>query len=143
LSRHHAVIFNIQIRRILVSHIKSGIPVRISGSGGLESLGEVSIEEFDQKTRMMRGLQTFGIFLACAIVAIFIPLLHFVLVPGLLMAGIGFGFSAYQKTALVRGGKGVCPKCKNEFDIVQNPPNWPLKDVCSKCFENVKISLKE
>jgi hypothetical protein len=123
-----------------MSQIKNDVPVCIVGSGGIEARGTVSIEEFDQKTRMMRGLKTFGVFFACALVAIFIPLLHFVLVPGLTIAGIAFGYSAYQKPSLVRGGKGVCPKCGAEFAIVQSPPNWPLKDVCAKCFENVKIS---
>jgi hypothetical protein len=131
------------IEVFIMSQIKNDVSVRIVGSNGAESRGTVSIEEFDEKTKIMRGLKTFAVFFGCALVAVFIPGLHFVLVPGLLIAGFGFGYSAFQKPSMVCGGKGVCPKCGAEFQIVRNPPNWPLKDVCAKCFENVKISPTE
>jgi len=73
------------------------------------------------------------------LVAIFIPLLHFVLVPLLIIAGpFAFYWVAGQEQ-IILGGKGECPECQREFEIARSPVKWPLSDLCNHCRSQLNI----
>ena len=113
--------------------------VRVTGSSGQIAQGEVYVENWDQKARMTRALKALGMCLGGACVAILIPLVHFILVPALLIAAPIVTWKVYQQDAVVLGGLTTCPKCGSRLPIVRGKVSWPLKDVCGKCYENVKI----
>lgn len=105
--------------------------------------GEVTIEAWDQKTRMRRSLRGWGITWGMAIVAVLIPGLHFVLVPSLLIAGPIVAWWLYQQKNMILGGSGTCPACKQPFEVMRTPLRWPINDVCAKCHDAVIIAPPE
>lgn len=61
--------------------------------------------------RLRRAALGFGMFLGIAILCVFIPIAHFVLVPGFLIAGIVFAAMRLREAATVVEVTGVCPRC--------------------------------
>ena len=114
--------------------------VQILSSQGTQQ-GEIWVRELTSKQRTTRALKIWGLGWGAALVAVFIPLLHFILVPSLLMAGPIVAFFIYQQQKLIIRGEGTCPKCQKPFSISRGELKTSFNDVCSTCFENVKIQV--
>ena len=119
------------------------IPVLVTSGDEGERPGVVYLERWDQKQRMKRALKTLGLTWGLAVGAVLIPLMHFILVPSLLIAGPALAYYQYQQQSAILGGTTECPKCGVTFEIVKSRERWPLKDVCSKCFTNVVIRMND
>lgn len=115
------------------------IPVRITSPQGKQAAGEVEFQEWDEKTRMKRGLRFLGMAWGAAVVAVLIPGLHFILVPSFLIAGPIGAYIVHSQTSAIVGGHGKCPECQADLPIVKSPDRWPLKDLCSKCQTDLSI----
>ena len=113
-------------------------PVKISANGQ-EADGNVFIQSFSSKERWMRGLKLLGMLWGMALVSIVIPLAHFVLVPGFLIAGIVTALWISSKESIILGGNGTCPSCQKPLPIVRMNDQWPLNDLCTSCRREVKI----
>jgi len=116
-----------------------GYPVKVISSDK-EKIGEVRIKTFHQKERIVRGLKFLGIFWGSAIFAVFIPMLHFILVPLLFFAGIIVATFVSQTRSVVLGGESICPKCESFLPIVRSNNQWPLTDLCLNCRSTITIS---
>jgi hypothetical protein len=120
--------------------LQETIPVSIQGNHEQVTRGEVVHIQWDKKERTMRGLKSLGIAWGLAAATILIPILHFILVPLLLLAGpIAFFWTTNQEEIL-EGGSGECPDCKRKFEIIRAPVKWPLSDICNHCHSPVKIN---
>lgn len=115
--------------------------VKIQIASMQDTLGEVRIQYWNQRTRLLRASKGFGLALLLAIGAVFIPILHFVLVPLLLLSIPIVAIYFYRQESVVLGGTGQCPKCLQSFTIVRSPNRWPLEDLCECCHEVLKIHL--
>ncbi|MBN8550439.1 MAG: hypothetical protein J0M12_14085 [Deltaproteobacteria bacterium] len=113
--------------------------VRILGKPDKESSGTVHIKHWTPQERLLRALKTFAIWFFIALLSVFIPILHFVLVPLALLLAFIFSFMAYGQSSVVLGGSGSCPFCSARLDIVRKPDRWPLDDICSSCSRHVRI----
>lgn len=113
--------------------------VRVLGSNGVANDGDVYIQAWDPRDRLLRALKLGAGCFGFAVVSVFIPLLHFILVPAFLIATPIVAYRAYQMQAVALGGASRCPKCSAPLVIVRQKLEWPLKDVCARCYENVKI----
>ncbi len=118
------------------------ISVKITSFREKVSQGEVEQKIWDKRERTMRGLKALGVSWGLAVFAVVIPILHFVLVPLLLVIGpFAFYYVAGQKE-IILGGKGLCPECEREFEIVRSTAKWPLSDLCNHCHAQLKIESK-
>jgi len=72
------------------------------------------------RDRTVRAAQGWALCWAAAIAAVFIPLLHFVLVPALLLAGPLVARARWQERATVRGLRGKCPGCGAAIETALN-----------------------
>jgi hypothetical protein len=115
------------------------IPVSVLGANGKKTSGEVQVHVWTATERLRRGLRWLGMIWGGAVVAVFIPGLHFVLVPSLLIAGPIVAFKMHGQVSSVTGGNAECPACGAKFALVGGVERWPLKDVCASCFHNVSI----
>ena len=70
-----------------------------------------------KKYKINLGLKKLALFWGLAIVSIFIPVLHFVLVPAFLITGVVSFFNQFKHTHLINKGEYVCPSCKRDFQI--------------------------
>lgn len=115
------------------------IPVLILGKPDKVSHGEVRMRTWAPRDRAIRAAKTLAIWLGITFLSVAIPLLHFVLVPLFFLIGVILAAVAYSQRSAVLGGKGTCPFCGADLEIVKNRDRWPLDDVCSNCSRHVTI----
>lgn len=70
---------------------------------------------------------------ALAVGCVFIPLLHFVLVPGFLLAGPVLAWLAVRQTVRVISASITCPKCGKDAPIEAGTTGWPVSMRCAIC----------
>ncbi len=108
-----------------------------------DSEGTVVIQYWKPRDRLLRSIKLSAICFGMAGVAVFIPGLHFILVPGLLLASPIIGFFTYGQQSAVIGGEGTCPACQSPFKVAKGSSQFPLNDLCTNCQRTIKIELIE
>lgn len=68
--------------------------------------------QLSQSDRIKRALKSFVLFLMAAVASIFIPVLHFFLVPLFLIISVIYSFIQYHQTSCVDLTGFSCPNCK-------------------------------
>lgn len=116
--------------------------VSVVGSSGKSVSGKVIIKEWTEAEKLRRGLKALGVCWGAMLVAVLIPVLHFLLVPLFLISGPIVALWFYQQKSTILGGKSECPDCGKELNIIKTSEKWPLKDVCSACYAQVEIVKK-
>ncbi len=103
--------------------------------------GTVEMVEIPKSERLARAGKAFGIFLGATIFAIFIPILHFILVPALFLATIFFTINSYVDDRRVGGGQVTCLKCHSVNTIPPGPDRFPILLECSKCGARLEVKI--
>jgi hypothetical protein len=94
------------------------------------------------RERTLRALRALGACWGLAIVAVFIPVLHFVLVPSLLLAGPLIASSLNQERVTVIEARGACPACAHEQTVALGRGARPRIDFrCEKCGRPLALAL--
>jgi hypothetical protein len=65
--------------------------------------------------------------------------LHFILVPGFLVASVVAGISSSRFSKKVTGGQVACPHCRAQIKLREQPLSWPLTYVCQNCASTVRL----
>ncbi len=86
----------------------------LEGFGAPATSARVELSVLTPAERVKRAAVAFGIFLLVAVIAIPIPLVHFVLVPAALVLGIGFAAARLRQSEIFRRVEGRCPFCATE-----------------------------
>jgi len=92
--------------------------------------------------RLARALKAGGAFWAIAAGCVFLPGLHFVLVPSFLMIGVAAGFRHLRDQQIVSGVRGACPRCGLEQAFAAGnrlTPAWSLD--CPACHSNLALVI--
>ncbi len=97
--------------------------------------------EFNKKERTQNALKTFGILMTLAFVTIFVPILHFVLVPAFFLASFLFGMDKLGEKVRNAGGKGECPKCHEQFTVQGSKWVARITNNCDQCHEDLEMTL--
>jgi hypothetical protein len=119
--------------------LQNTIQVKIQGSQGKVTTGNVEHRIWEKKERTLRGIKALGISWGLCLVSVLIPLLHFILVPLFLLAGPFAFFWVTAQEQIILGGKGECPECLLTFDIARSAAKWPISDVCNHCHAPIEI----
>jgi hypothetical protein len=102
---------------------KSGGEVHVTVPGTLVYPGkpdgpaEVDLIPRPRAQRMTRTLIALGQCWGLAVVAVFLPVLHFILVPALLLAGPFVARSRWLEHASARRMRGTCPGCGHAVQV--------------------------
>lgn len=92
--------------------------------------------------RRRRAVQAAVPAFAAALVGAFIPVLHFLLVPGLLIGGAVAALRRWRIVDQVTLAQGVCPACgtgvTRDLDVASAPEIWTL---CPACQGRLRIRL--
>ena len=81
-------------------------------------------------------------FWAVAAGCVFLPGLHFVLVPSFLVIGVVAGFRHLRDEEIVSSVRGPCPRCGLEQTFAAGnrlTPAWSLD--CPSCHTNLSLTL--
>lgn len=123
-----------------MAYIEQEIPAEfVSVINQKKSQGIVITRKYDEKERNRRMIKYSGGSLVASIISVFIPLLHFVLVPGFIIAAIVFAVY-YSRPANIERAKAKCPECGVDFVISKGKPLFPLDDVCGSCHHKITIN---
>lgn len=91
--------------------------------------------------RVKRGLKAFGINFFAAIVSVFIPVLHFFLVPLFLILAFYQGFAKFKQTRSLNLNDEACPICTKSLDRGLGYLDGDmLRTSCSHCHTKLVVS---
>ena len=118
------------------------LPLR--GVGAAAGTVEVDVGVLDARDRLKRAGVALAAGLGGAVVAIPIPLVHLILVPGSLVAGIGFALRRLGQGETFRGARGRCPFCgvDQRFTLV-GPFRLPKRVYCSSCHRELYLDSEK
>ncbi|MFZ3231443.1 MAG: hypothetical protein WA160_14645 [Pseudobdellovibrio sp.] len=122
---------------------KSSIIFVISSVGD-ERLGSgrINAKQFNPTDRLIAATKKLSLFWLMAILCVFIPVLHFILVPLFLVIGA----VSFTKTIKIEGrvlqGQTTCPHCQSIIKIHPGLLAWPLQEICQNCVRMVRITIK-
>lgn len=120
------------------------VPVRFHVFGMERTYGIARVRERDPGERSARALRTAGIFLGLAVLSVFIPIAHFVLVPSFLLAAGVFAFRRLRERASVVRLTGVCPRCRQERTFEATGPFKPaMKTTCPVCSFAIDVDATQ
>ncbi len=116
-------------------------PLRLEDNDGHATVGMLVTRVYDPAERARRaGLRLAG-FWGAAVVSVFIPLAHFVLVPGFAIAGVVVAWMVWRQERAVDHAKGRCPACGEEVIIpLEANDTLPKWTYCPACKASVKLS---
>jgi hypothetical protein len=87
------------------------VPVRLSIFGMPPREGTARVRRRDAGERSARALRAGGLLLGLAILSVFLPIAHFVLVPGFLIAAPIFAIRRLRERDSIVALSGTCPRC--------------------------------
>ena len=112
----------------------------LKGFGAPPTAATVELVVLTPAERLKRAAVLLGVFLAVALVALPIPIIHLFLVPGALLLGLMLSARRLGQGQVFRGVKGRCPFCGTEqtFSIV-GPFRLPRQVHCGHCQRALMI----
>jgi hypothetical protein len=116
------------------------MPVIITAFDGRSVDGEVTIEPLSGAARLRRALATLAFCWLLAVGAILVPIAHFVLVPGLLLAGPFIAMGAYKAERQVTGGTGSCPVCRTPIRFKKGAHPEGFSYSCRECRSLLRVT---
>lgn len=114
---------------------------RLRGFGATPTSATVVIERLTTRRRLSRAASVFGLGVVAAAIAIPIPLVHFVLVPGSLLAGIVLGAVRLSQREVVVSAEGPCPFCgtRQRLGLAGRKFQLPRRVHCSTCGRELDL----
>ncbi len=98
---------------------------------------------FTSGDRAMNAAKMLGLCWLIALITVFIPIAHFILVPSFLIAGPVMAFLRYRATSACKKITTRCPACNQEVDIsLEANTKLPLYTYCPACDASLKIEEK-
>jgi len=103
--------------------------------GKPDSPATARVRRYDRAMRMSRMLRTLGTGWALAVAAIFLPVLHFILVPALALGTPLIALQRWGEAAVLIGASGACPACGKPQDWKLHPSKLgePVAQRCESC----------
>lgn len=95
--------------------------------------------------RLHRALKIWGAFMGAALFSVFIPVLHFVLVPVFTLIAFISGFRRYKEVSFVDLGTMKCPKCQRDLkqkQVFQTSDDPTSKIYCYECRTGMRLEIE-
>ena len=114
----------------------------LNGYHGQPTAGQVTIHCFDRAQRVKRALGALGKWWGIAVLSVFIPVAHFILVPSFLAYGGWQFFQRLGTAELATDARGTCPDC-GAAQVLDLAPRWraPQPVTCRQCHRGLRLSL--
>ena len=105
----------------------------------LQTEGWVVRRDLTKGERMSRSLKIFGGFFFAGCMTVFIPILHFILPPLLIIIGSVLAAGEYAGTGEILQGEITCPNCKKLMTLPKETEEWPRHQRCTGCAFSLTI----
>ena len=117
------------------------VPAYLAAFGHEPSPSRALIVEQAPGQRFARTLGGLGMFWGLALVSVFIPVAHFVLVPTFVVAGIVMAIKRAREDRRLLWVRGACPRCGVQQDL---KPGGRFSDGrtfdCPSCHGNITLA---
>ena len=112
----------------------------LTGFGVPSTSARIELLELSRADRLKRAAITFGLGVALALIAIPIPLVHFVLVPAALLLGGILALVRIRQQQIFRAAQGVCPFCGTQQSFsVMGKFKLPKRLDCGTCQRQLML----
>jgi len=104
--------------------------------------GHCTVVSFDRRARSRRALRALGKWWGIALLSVFIPVAHFLLVPSFFLFGIFMSVQNLGTSELAKDARGVCPDCGTEQSL-DLAAKWrvPQQVTCRNCHRGLVVAL--
>jgi hypothetical protein len=121
------------------------VHARLRGFGAPATSATVVVERLGPRRRLARAAAVFGLGIAAAAVALPIPIVHFILVPGSLLAGLVLAAVRVTQREIVRSAEGACPFCgtPQRLGLAGRKYRLPRRVHCSSCGRELDLDALE
>jgi hypothetical protein len=116
------------------------IELRLKGFGTPPGNARAEVADLTLSERLKRAAVVFGAFVAVAIIAVPIPIVHFVVVPGGLLLAVILGAARLGQGQIFRGVQGRCPYCgiEQQFSLFGRF-RLPRQVDCASCHRALML----
>jgi hypothetical protein len=117
----------------------------LRGFGVPPTSATLVVERLTPRQRLARAGAVFGLGIAAAAVALPIPIVHFVLVPGSLLAGMILAALRVTQREIVQSAEGSCPFCgtRQRLGLAGRKYRLPRRVHCSSCGRELDLDPAE
>lgn len=116
------------------------VPVQVKGFGAPPTDAVVAIAVLSGADRLKRAGSIVGISVAVALIALPIPLVHLILVPGALLGGIAMAGNRLTQSEIFRRAEGRCPFCGTDQTFpLMGRFRLPKDAHCVKCGRSLSL----
>lgn len=114
---------------------KRALTAPLKGFGSPATVAHVEVETLTLQQRVVRSLVIIGLATGLAVVALPIPLVHFVLVPASLILGLVMGMNRFRQREIFLLARGSCPFCGTEqrLGLAGRAFRLPRQVHCKNC----------
>lgn len=106
----------------------------LRGFGVKPTVAYLELNTLTLADRLKRAGTIFGLGMVLALIAIPIPIVHFILVPGAILVGTVVALVRLGQSEVFRTARGRCPFCGKEQSFsVMGRFRLPKKMYCSSC----------
>ena len=103
---------------------------------------QLEIRQWSPRQRLIRALKGLGMCWGAALLAVLLPVLHWVLVPSLLIGGPLFAFMRYHERMTIVAARGPCPACGVELSCALGQASRRSMMVrCDHCGRGITLEV--
>ena len=119
------------------------VDFELSGYGENTTRGRARFVLYDRRARVRRGVTGLLMWWGAAVAGFFIPVAHFLLVPGFVAFGLYVFFARLRAGSSTLWLKGVCPDCNIEqsFDA-DGEWSLPRRISCTSCGRSLTAQAR-
>jgi hypothetical protein len=113
----------------------------LTGFGSQPTEAQVVVEHLTLKARLTRAGAVAGAGLVAALIAVPIPLVHFILVPAALLIGLSIGAMRLRHKEIFSSAEGACPFCgtRQRLGLAGKAFRLPRRVFCSNCRRELDL----
>lgn len=108
-------------------------------SGQVVGRGFVILSKISKHRRVQKAVRNIAICWALMIAGAFVPMLHFIFVPGFFLLGLFMAANGYVDDIEISSGEYVCAKCSSPVALARHDDQWPIWSRCETCKVDVGI----
>ena len=116
------------------------VELDLRGFGAQPARAVAELEILNRRERLKRAAVIFGAGVTAALIALPIPLVHFVFVPGALVTGVTLAVLRLRQGEVFRGVSASCPLCgKEQRFTLMGRFKLPRKLHCGSCHHQLVL----
>ncbi|MBN8554346.1 MAG: hypothetical protein J0L93_02785 [Deltaproteobacteria bacterium] len=115
-------------------------PISTTTRSGEKNQGQLRIIFWSKEERLKRALKAAGIGLGLTFIFIFLPIVHFILVPLALIITPLVSVYLYKQTEEVPKQNLICPKCAANVEVSSSNKFEKIELICDSCRSVLEIS---